>query len=99
MHRIRNTPTPIIMAKLLGLRIVMPGEAGTGLGLAGTLPTYSTGGGGGCITGREAAGTAAARGETTVAPGSIVIASKTITICSPNDTTSPAFNTRGPARR
>ena len=52
-----------------GLRMIVPGT-GAGLGLAGRLPTYSVGGGGGGITGREAAGTAAARGETTVAPAS-----------------------------
>ena len=68
-------------------------------GLAGTLPAYSAGAGGGGMTGLEADGTAAARGETTVAPASKLVASNTSTICSPNETTSPDFNTRGPANR
>ena len=80
-----------------GLLMFMPGS-GAGAGLAGMLPTYSVGGGGGTITGRGAAGTAAARGETTVAPASKWVASKIITICSPNETTSPAFKTRGPCQ-
>ena len=74
------------------------GAAGMYAGLAGTLPAYSAGGGGG-VAGLEADGTAAARGDATVAAGSKVDASKTSTICSPKETTSPAFNTRGPANR
>ena len=84
------------MNKGVGLLMVVPE---TGAGLAGTLPTYSTGGGGGRGAGLDIEGTTAARGETTVAPASKLVASKTITICSPNETTSPAFKTRGPARR
>ena len=75
------------------------GDAAAGAGLEGTLPAYSAGGGGGGVAGLEAEGTTAARGETIVAPGSLVVTSNTRTICSPKDTTSPAFKTRGPANR
>lgn len=91
-----NTPTPIRTGVIF--IFFAAGAGAEGIGLAGTLPEYSEGGGGG-VTGREAEGTAEARGEATVAAGSKVDASKTSTICSPNETTSPAFNTRGPARR
>src|SRR5574342_743690 len=86
-------------AIIKGVRLVrLAGSEAIGAGLAGTLPAYSTGGGGG-MAGREDEGTAAARGETTVAPASTVVTSNTRMICSPNETTSPAFSTRGPARR
>src|SRR5512141_2322811 len=93
-----NTPTPIKMGVIF--IFFAAGVEETGIGLAGTLPAYSAGAGGGDIAGRGTDGMAApARGEATVAPGSNVEASKTSTICSPNETTSPAFKTRGPANR
>src|SRR6185436_543934 len=93
---IRNTTTPM----MIGVRFIfLAGTEPMGAGLAGTLPAYSAGGGGG-VDGRGADGTAAAaRGETMVAPESMVEASNTNTICSPNETTSPALSTRGPAKR
>src|SRR4030095_7448723 len=95
-HRKKSTTAAIMN----GVRFVLrAGSEAKGAGLAGTLPAYSTGAGGGGVTGREEEGTAAARGETTVAPASTFITSNTRMICSPNETTSPAFSTRGPARR
>src|SRR5688500_2263754 len=94
-HRKSTTPTPIRM----GVKLVFA-TVGMGAGLAGTLPAYSRGGGGGADMGLETTGTgAAARGEAMVAAASKFVTSKTSTICSPNETTSPAFKTRGPARR
>src|SRR5688572_26452495 len=97
-HKQKNTsaPAPIRIAVMLGPLVI----TGSDTGFAGILPAYSVGGGGGEIrVGREATGTAAARGDITVAPGSMDTTSNTSTICSPNETTSPAFSTRGPANR
>lgn len=92
-----NTPTPMAM----GTTGDFFAGADSIMGLTGTFPAYCwEGAGGGALTGRETEGTAAdARGDAMVAAGSKVDASKTSTICSPNETTSPAFNTRGPAKR
>src|SRR5688572_7925336 len=91
-----KAPTPTRIAIMLGLL----SGSGSDTGLAGILPAYSVGGGGGIIVaGREIDGIAAARGDATVAPGSIDTTSNTSTICSPKETTSPGFNTRGPANR
>src|SRR5512141_1728859 len=81
----RNTTTPM----MIGVRFIflLAGSAAMGAGLAGTLPAYSMGAGGGGtgVAGRCTDGTAVAtRGETIVAPASIVVASKTNMICSPN---------------
>lgn len=98
MQRRISTDPPTI----IGVRLVLFPVSGVAMaegGLAGMLPAYSAGGGGGELGGREAEGTAAARGETMVAPGSLVVTSNTKTTCSPNETTSPAFKTRGPANR
>lgn len=70
VQRNNTKPTAIRMGVIF-VRVV----AGTGTGLAGTLPAYSAGAGGGGATGREAEGTAAARGEAMVAAGSNVDAS------------------------
>src|SRR5436190_383153 len=86
-----RTTTPMITRVVRLVRGA--GAAITGAGLAGTLPAYSAGGGGGGPTGREIEGIAEARGETIVAPASILVTSNTRMICSPNETTSPAFNT------
>src|SRR5688572_28474054 len=95
-HRQNST----MAAMMNGVRLVrLAGSDASGAGLAGTLPAYSTGGGGGGMAGREVEGTAAARGETMVAPASMLFTSNTRMICSPKETTSPAFSTRGPARR
>ena len=59
----------------MGVKFVLAGAGAEDIGLAGTLPAYSAGGGGGGATGREAEGTAVARGEAIVAAGSKVDAS------------------------
>src|SRR5512138_2575738 len=98
MQRMNSTPTPIRIGVIFIFPVVVVEE--TGMGLAGTLPAYSAGAGGGGVAGRGTDGTAdATRGEATVAAGSKLEASNTSTICSPNETTSPAFRTRGPANR
>src|SRR5215216_2275040 len=94
-HKKARAPAPIRIAAILGPFVTIGSD--TGPGLAGILPAYSVGGGGGMRVGREATGTAAARGDITVAPGSMDTTSNTNTICSPKETTSPAFSTRGPA--
>ena len=71
VQRNKRKPTPI----RIGVKFVRAVVIGAGAGLAGTLPAYSAGGGGGADTGLEMEGTAAARGEATVAPGSNVDAS------------------------
>src|SRR5512141_3413873 len=84
-----NTPTPIRIGVIF--IFFATGVEETDTGLAGTLPAYSVGAGGGGVTGRGTDGIAAPdRGEATVAPGSNVDASNTSTICSPNETTAPA---------
>ena len=70
VHRKSKNPTPI----KIGVRFVLAGT-GVDTGLAGTLPAYSAGAGGGTGMGREADGTGAARGEAMVAAGSNVEAS------------------------
>ena len=59
----------------MGVKFVRAVVTGAGAGLAGTLPAYSAGAGGGGATGREMEGTAAARGDAMVAAGSNVDAS------------------------
>src|SRR4030095_13969256 len=85
-HRKKST-TPTMMN---GVRLVLAatGVEGMAAGLAGTLPAYSAGGGGGGVAGRGIEGTAAARGETIVAPASTLFTSNTRIICSPKEPTS-----------
>ena len=70
VQRNNTKPTAIKMGVIFVRAVV-----GIGPGLAGTLPAYSAGAGGGGAIGLEAEGTAAARGEAMVAAGSNVDAS------------------------
>jgi hypothetical protein len=94
MHRNSSAPTPMIIGNGPEVVILCSVVTTGGTGLAGTLPTYSVGGGGGGMTGLGVDGTAAALGETTVASGLKEVASNTRMICSPKETTSLSVDER-----